>query len=152
MIHKQELLCVVKQESRILSQRLTKEIASGIGLPGGYFAFDKSSFSRIVTTMNMIEQIDQRVATLDRARKIATEIDALRVELDSLLNSRVRLADAIREVLTSANKPLSVDEIVQDLDNEGFQFKTNRPKSEVFIRIYKVKGVKKVSPGVFALK
>ena len=60
------------------------------------------------------------------------------------------LAPAVVKVLQSAKAPMSVGEILDGLRVNGYKFASSEPKKNLFARIYRLKGVKKVGPGKFA--
>lgn len=60
------------------------------------------------------------------------------------------LAPAVVKVLQSAKTPMSVGEIFDGLRLNGYKFASSEPKKNLFARIYRLKGVKKVGPGKFA--
>jgi hypothetical protein len=60
------------------------------------------------------------------------------------------LAPAVVQVLKSKASPMSVSEILEDLFLNGYKFVSTEPKKNLFARIYRLKGVKKVGPGQFA--
>jgi hypothetical protein len=60
------------------------------------------------------------------------------------------LAPAVVKVLQSAKAPMSVGEILNGLRLNGYKFASSEPKKNLFARIYRLKGVKKVGPGKFA--
>lgn len=60
------------------------------------------------------------------------------------------LAPAVVKVLRSAKTPMSVGEILDGLRLNGYKFAASEPKKNLFARIYRLKGVKKVGPGKFA--
>ena len=45
---------------------------------------------------------------------------------------------------------MSVSEILEGLFSNGYKFVSTEPKKNLFARIYRLKGVKKVGPGQFA--
>jgi hypothetical protein len=59
------------------------------------------------------------------------------------------LAPAVVKVLQSAKAPMSVGEILDGLRLNGYKFGSSEPKKNLFARIYRLKGVKKVGPGKF---
>ena len=60
------------------------------------------------------------------------------------------LAPAVVQVLKSKASPMSVSEILEGLFLNGYKFVSTEPKKNLFARIYRLKGVKKVGPGQFA--
>ena len=60
------------------------------------------------------------------------------------------LAPAVVQVLKSKDSPMSVSEILAGLLSNGYKFASPEPKKNLFARIYRLKGVKKVGPGKFA--
>ena len=60
------------------------------------------------------------------------------------------LAPAVVQVLKSKDSPMSVSEILDGLLANGYKFASPEPKKNLFARIYRLKGVKKVGPGKFA--
>ena len=59
------------------------------------------------------------------------------------------LAPAVVKVLERRNKPMSVREILDQLLATGYQFNAPDPKKNLAARIYRLKGVRQVSPGLF---
>jgi hypothetical protein len=59
------------------------------------------------------------------------------------------LAPAVVQVLKSKESPMSVSEILDGLLSNGYKFASPEPKKNLFARIYRLKGVKKVGPGKF---
>lgn len=59
------------------------------------------------------------------------------------------LAPAVVKVLAQGNKPMNVRDILDRLLAGGYQFNTSEPKKNLAARIYRLKGVKQVSPGLF---
>ena len=57
------------------------------------------------------------------------------------------LAPAVVQVLKSKDSPMSVSEILDGLFSNGYKFASPEPKKNLFARIYRLKGVKKVGPG-----
>ena len=60
------------------------------------------------------------------------------------------LAPAVVKVLEQKNKPMNVREILDHLTATGYTFNTPEPKKNLAARIYRLKGVKQVSAGLFA--
>ena len=60
------------------------------------------------------------------------------------------LAPAVVKVLEQKNKPMSVRDILDHLLSNGYTFNTSEPKKNLAARIYRLKGVRQVSPGLFA--
>ncbi|HXM29329.1 MAG TPA: hypothetical protein VN957_25110 [Chthoniobacterales bacterium] len=60
------------------------------------------------------------------------------------------LAPAVVKVLKAHKRPMSVAEIVEGLEKNGYQFITAQPRKNLAVRIYKLKGVKQVGPGRFS--
>lgn len=62
------------------------------------------------------------------------------------------LAPAVVRVLgTNSSKPMSVREILDGLIVDGYKFTTTEPKKNLAARIYRLKGVKQVGEGLFAV-
>ena len=61
------------------------------------------------------------------------------------------LAPAVVQVLKSKDSPMSVSEILEGLFSNGYKFASSEPKKNLFARIYRLNGVKKVGPGKFAV-
>jgi hypothetical protein len=61
------------------------------------------------------------------------------------------LAPAVVQVLKSKDSPMSVSEILEGLFSNGYKFASPEPKKNLFARIYRLTGVKKVGPGKFAV-
>jgi hypothetical protein len=61
------------------------------------------------------------------------------------------LAPAVVKVLKSKESPMSVSEILEGLFSNGYKFASSEPKKNLFARIYRLNGVKKVGPGKFAV-
>ena len=62
------------------------------------------------------------------------------------------LAPAVHKVIKRAGAPMSVDAILQGLKQDKYVWKVSDPKKNLAARVYKMPGVKKVGPGMFALK
>jgi hypothetical protein len=60
------------------------------------------------------------------------------------------LAPAVVQVLKTKESPMSVSEILDGLTSNGYKFASPEPMKNLFARIYRLKGVKKVGPGRFA--
>ncbi len=60
------------------------------------------------------------------------------------------LAPAVVKVLEQKNKPMNVRDILDQLLASGYTFNTPEPKKNLAARIYRLKGVRQVSPGLFA--
>ena len=60
------------------------------------------------------------------------------------------LAPAVVKVLSSKNQPMNVRDILDDLLADGYKFNSSEPKKNLAARIYRLKGVKQVSSGLFA--
>lgn len=60
------------------------------------------------------------------------------------------LAPAVVAVLQRAGRPLSAREILNGLAQDKYQWTTDNPLRMLSIRLYKLKGVKKVASGRFA--
>lgn len=60
------------------------------------------------------------------------------------------LAPAVVKVLEQKNKPMNVRDILDQLLASGYTFNTPEPKKNLAARIYRLKGVKQVSAGLFA--
>ena len=60
------------------------------------------------------------------------------------------LAPAVVKVLRSRTSPMSVAEILDGLNANGYKFTSPEPKKNLFARIYRLKGVRQVGPGRFA--
>jgi hypothetical protein len=59
------------------------------------------------------------------------------------------LATVVAEVLQKSKNPLSVAEITEKLQGNGYKFSVAQPKRMLATRIYTLRGVKKVAPGKF---
>ena len=62
------------------------------------------------------------------------------------------LAPAVAKVMKRANGPMNVDAVLQGLKNMKYVWNVSDPKKNLAARIYTLPGVKKVGPGLFALK
>ena len=60
------------------------------------------------------------------------------------------LSDAVVNVLKAKGAPMGVSEILEGLLANGYQYPSPEPKKNLFVRIYRLKGVKQVGPGQFA--
>ena len=60
------------------------------------------------------------------------------------------LSAAVVKVLKSKGSQMSVSEILAGLTSNGYKFASPEPKKNLFARIYRLKGVKRVGPGKFA--
>ena len=61
------------------------------------------------------------------------------------------LAPAVVAVLKTKNKPMNVGDILSGLTANGYQFNSAEPKKNLAARIYRLKGVRQASAGLFAL-
>jgi hypothetical protein len=62
------------------------------------------------------------------------------------------LAPAVHKVMKRAGGPMNVDAVLQGLKQDKYVWKVSNPKANLAARIYTMPGVKKVGPGMFALK
>jgi hypothetical protein len=62
------------------------------------------------------------------------------------------LAPAVHKVMKRAGGPLNVDAVLQGLKQDKYVWKVSEPKKNLAARIYTMPGVKKVGPGMFALR
>lgn len=62
------------------------------------------------------------------------------------------LAPAVTKVMKRAGSPMNVDAVLQGLKNDKYVWNVSEPKKNLAARIYTLPGVKKVGPGMFALK
>jgi hypothetical protein len=62
------------------------------------------------------------------------------------------LAPAVHKVMKRAGGPMNVDAILQGLKQDKYVWKVSSPKANLAARVYTMPGVKKVGPGMFALK
>jgi hypothetical protein len=62
------------------------------------------------------------------------------------------LAPAVHKVMKRAGGPLNVNSVLQGLKQDKYVWKVSEPKKNLAARIYTMPGVKKVGPGMFALK
>ena len=62
------------------------------------------------------------------------------------------LAPAVIKVMKRGNGPMNVDAVLQGLKNIKYVWNVSDPKKNLAARIYTLPGVKKVCPGMFALK
>ncbi len=62
------------------------------------------------------------------------------------------LAPAVHKVMKRAGGPLNVNAVLQGLKQDKYIWKVSEPKKNLAARIYTMPGVKKVGPGMFALK
>jgi hypothetical protein len=62
------------------------------------------------------------------------------------------LAPAVHKVMKRAGGPMNVDAVLQGLKQDKYVWKVSEPKKNLAARIYTMPGVKKVGPGMFALK
>jgi hypothetical protein len=62
------------------------------------------------------------------------------------------LAPAVQKVMKRAGGPMNVDAILQGLKQDKYVWKVSSPKANLAARVYTMPGVKKVGPGMFALK
>lgn len=60
------------------------------------------------------------------------------------------LAPAVVKVLQSSKKPMNVRDILDGLTHAGYAYHAPEPKKNLAARIYRLKGVKQVGPGLFA--
>lgn len=60
------------------------------------------------------------------------------------------LAPAVVRVLQSSKKPMNVRDILDGLTSTGYTYNSPEPKKNLAARIYRLKGVKQVGPGLFA--
>ncbi len=61
------------------------------------------------------------------------------------------LAPAVVQVLETRKQPMNVKDILDGLTANGYQFNSAEPKKNLAARIYRLKGVKQVSSGLFGL-
>lgn len=61
------------------------------------------------------------------------------------------LGDAVSKVMKRAGHPLSVNAVLEELKNDKYVWNVADPKKNLSARIYKLKGIRKVSPGLFDL-
>lgn len=61
------------------------------------------------------------------------------------------LAPAVVKVMKRAGGPLNVDAVLQGLKQDKYVWNVSDPKKNLAARIYKLAGVVKVGPGMFAL-
>lgn len=61
------------------------------------------------------------------------------------------LAPAVVKVMKRAGGPVNVDAVLQGLKKDKYVWNVSDPKKNLAARIYKLAGVKKVGPGMFAL-
>ena len=61
------------------------------------------------------------------------------------------LAPAVVAVLKTRKKPMNVGDILSGLTANGYQFLSAEPKKNLAARIYRLKGVRQASAGLFAL-
>ena len=61
------------------------------------------------------------------------------------------LSPAVVKVLQAKKKPMNVRDILAGLTTSGYQFNSSEPKKNLAARIYRLKGVKQVSAGLFGL-
>jgi hypothetical protein len=62
------------------------------------------------------------------------------------------LAPAVHKVMKRAGGSMNVDAVLQGLKQDKYVWKVSNPKANLAARIYTMPGVKKVGPGMFALK
>lgn len=62
------------------------------------------------------------------------------------------LGPAVIKVMKRAGGPVNVDAVLQGLKDDKYVWNVSDPKKNLAARIYTIKGVKKVSRGMFALK
>jgi hypothetical protein len=62
------------------------------------------------------------------------------------------LAPAVHKVMKRAGGPMNVDAILQGLKQDKYVWKVSNPKANLAARVYTMPGIKKVGPGMFALK
>jgi hypothetical protein len=55
-------------------------------------------------------------------------------------------------VLKRAGGPMNVNAILQGLKQDKYVWKVSSPKANLAARVYTMPGVKKVGPGMFALR
>lgn len=61
------------------------------------------------------------------------------------------LSPAVIKVLQARKQPMNVRDILDGLLSNGYQFNSAEPKKNLAARIYRLKGVKQVSAGLFGL-
>lgn len=61
------------------------------------------------------------------------------------------LAPAVVKILRSSGEAMNVRDILDGLFSSGYQFNSPEPKKNLAARIYRLKGVKQVSVGLFGL-
>ena len=61
------------------------------------------------------------------------------------------LAPAVVKVLKANGKAMNVRDILDRLFSNGYKFNSSEPKKNLAARIYRLKGVKQVSAGLFGL-
>jgi hypothetical protein len=84
-----------------------------------------------------------------RVRKVATVPPSGKSRGSRTSSATGPLAPAVVQVLKSKDSPMSVSEILEGLFSNGYKFASSEPKKNLFARIYRLKGVKKVGPGKF---
>jgi hypothetical protein len=112
--------------------RLFQEGAEGISTPVAGSAVARTATSRRRNT-----------------RKTGRIMPSARVRRGRSTSSSGPLAPAVVAVLESRNAPMGVSEILDGLLANGYKFASPEPKKNLFARIYRLKGVKKVGPGKF---
>jgi hypothetical protein len=85
-----------------------------------------------------------------RGKKVMTEAPAGKSGGRRSTSPTGPLAPAVVQVLKSKDSPMSVSEILAGLFSNGYKFASREPKKNLFARIYRLKGVKKIGPGKFA--
>ncbi len=61
------------------------------------------------------------------------------------------LGPAVIKVLKRSNEPMSVGDIFEGLQEDGYQFTAGDPKKNLYARIHSLKGVERVAPGRFSI-
>ena len=62
------------------------------------------------------------------------------------------LKDLITEILTEANRPMSIQEIYQAGLQKGYQWRSGNPINALNVKMYTTRAFKKVSPGYFEMR
>jgi hypothetical protein len=101
------------------------------------------------TTGTIVATTAPVVARRARGKKVTAQAPAGKSRGRRSTSPTGPLAPAVVQVLKSKDSPMSVSEILTGLFSSGYKFVSREPKKNLFARIYRLKGVKKIGPGRF---
>ena len=116
----------------------------------GLNTIPSATLKEIITLVEKREKLEREMETI--LKKAKANIPPAPKPRTNLGIAQPLLKDLITEILTEANRPMSVQEIYEAGLKKGYQWRSGNPVNALNVKMYTTRAFRKVSPGYFELR